>query len=409
MYVCGPTVYGRIHVGNARPFLVFGLMKRYLEWRGQPVTLVENITDVNEKIDVPARERGVTSAELAAEMTAAYISDTDRLGIGRPDREPLASQTMTEIVALIAELVAGGHAYAADGDVYFAVRSFAPYGELSGQRPDELRAGARVEPGEHKRDPVDFALWKATKPGEDTSWPSPWGDGRPGWHIECSAMAEKLLGREFEVHGGGRDLIFPHHENEVAQSGAAGRPFARVWAHNGMLRLSGEKMSKSLGNIDGLAGVLDRWGAETLIMFMLQAHYASPVDYDDEALERARAACATLRNRLRTGAGEDPELRAAVCAALDDDFATPAALALLFRAPPTARDTVAEVLDVLGLGSLAHDAPPPDDVVALARERQAARERRDFAESDRLRDEIGGRGFEVRDGAGGFELYPRDG
>jgi len=409
MYVCGPTVYGRIHVGNARPFVVFGLMKRYLEWRGRPVTLVENITDINDKIYTAGRAQGIASADLARDMAAAYVADTDRLGIGRPDREPLASETLGEIIALISELVASGHAYEADGDVYFAVRSFAPYGDLSGQRPDELRAGARVEPGEHKRDPVDFALWKATKPGEDTSWPSPWGDGRPGWHIECSAMAEKLLGREFEVHGGGRDLIFPHHENEVAQSCAAGRPFARVWAHNGMLRLSGEKMSKSLGNIDGLAAALDRWGAETLIMFMLQAHYASPVDYDDEALERARAACTTLRNRLRAGSGQDPGLRAAVCAALDDDFSTPQALALLFRAPPTARDTVAEVLDVLGLGSLAHDAPPPDDVVALARERQAARERRDFAESDRLRDEIGGRGFEVRDGAGGFELYPRDG
>ena len=236
MYVCGPTVYGRMHVGNARPFVIFGLMKRYLEWRGQPVTLVENVTDVNEKIDVAARARGIPSAELAAEMTAAYIADTDRLGIGRPDREPLASQTMTEIVALIAELVAGGHAYEAGGDVYFAVRSFPAYGELSGQRPDEMRAGARVDPGEHKRDPIDFALWKAHKPDEDTAWPSPWGDGRPGWHIECSAMAEKLLGPRFEVHGGGRDLIFPHHENEAAQSGAAGRPFARVWAHNGMLR-----------------------------------------------------------------------------------------------------------------------------------------------------------------------------
>ena len=342
-------------------------------------------------------------------MAAAYVADTDRLGIGRPDAEPLASETLAEIVALIEELIADGHAYEAGGDVYFDVRSFPPYGDLSGQRPDELRAGARVEPGEHKRDPVDFALWKATKPDEDTAWPSPWGEGRPGWHIECSAMAEKLLGREFAVHGGGRDLIFPHHENEVAQSCAAGRPFARVWAHNGMLRLSGAKMSKSEGNIDPLADALDRWGAETFIMFLLQAHYASPVDYDDEALERARAACATLRNRLRSGSGTDDGLRSAAWAALDDDFSTPQALALLFRAPPEARDTVAEVLDVLGLGSLAHDAPPPDDVVALADERQAARERRDFAEADRLRDEIAARGWEVRDGAHGHELYPLDG
>jgi cysteinyl-tRNA synthetase len=272
-----------------------------------------------------------------------------------------------------------------------------------------MRAGTRVEPGGHKRDPIDFALWKATKPDEDTAWSSPWGDGRPGWHIECSAMAEKLLGRTFEVHGGGRDLIFPHHENEVAQSCAAGRPFASVWAHNGMLRLSGEKMSKSEGNIDGLAEALDRVGPQTFLMFLLQVHYASPVDYDEEALERARAACATLRNRLRAGSGEDPTLRAAVCAALDDDFGTPEALALLFRAPPGARDTVAEVLDVLGLGSLTHDEPAPADVVTLAEERQRARDRRDFAESDRLRDDIAGRGWEVRDGASGFVLYPRDG
>jgi cysteinyl-tRNA synthetase len=407
MYVCGPTVYDRIHVGNARPFVVFGLMKRYLEWRGQPVTLVENITDVNDKIYAAATRRGVRSDDLAAEMTRAYVADTDRLGIGRPDREPLASETLAEIVGLIGELVDSGHAYEAGGDVYFAVRSFPGYGDLSGQRPDEMRAGARVEPGEHKRDPIDFALWKATKPDEDTAWPSPWGEGRPGWHIECSAMAEKLLGREFELHGGGRDLIFPHHENEIAQSCAAGRPFARVWAHNGMLRLAGEKMSKSEGNIDGLADALDRWGAETLIMLLLQAHYASPVDYDDEALERAAAACRTLRNRLRAGSGADPALRAGVWDALDDDFNTPQALALLFQAPAGARDTVAEVLGVLGLGALAHDEPPPPEVVAAAEERREARDRRDFAASDRLRDEIAAAGWEVRDTAAGFELYRR--
>ena len=280
IYACGPTVYGRIHVGNARPFVVFGLMKRYLEWRGQPVTLVENITDINDKIYAAAARAGVRSDDLAREMAAAYVADTERLGIGRPDHEPLASETLPEIVGLIEELVASDHAYEADGDVNFAVRSFPPYGELSGQRPDELRAGERVEPGEHKRDPVDFALWKATKREEDTAWPSPWGEGRPGWHIECSAMAEKLLGRRFAVHGGGRDLIFPHHENEIAQSVAAGRPFAAVWAHNGMLQLAGEKMAKSQGNIDLLADALDRWGAETFLMFLLQAHYASPIDYD---------------------------------------------------------------------------------------------------------------------------------
>jgi cysteinyl-tRNA synthetase len=408
IYVCGPTIYDRIHVGNARPVVVFLQMKRYLEWRGQPVRLVENITDINDKIYVAARARGMRSDELAADMARAFVEDTDRLGLGRPDEEPLATETIPEIVALIEELIAAGHAYEAGGDVYFAVRSFDRYGELSGQRPDDVEAGARVEPGEHKHDPVDFALWKATKDDEDTWWPSPWGDGRPAWHIECSAMAEKLLGREFAVHGGGRDLIFPHHENEIAQSCSIGRGFARVWAHNGLLQMSGEKMSKSEGNIDGLGPALDRWGAETLIMFFLQAHYASPVDYDEAALERARKACETLRNRLRAGAGADPAVHAAVCEALDDDFNTPRALAVLFRAPPEARDTVAEVLDVLGLGGLAEVEEAPGEVELLAEARRAARERRDFAESDRLRDEIAALGWEVRDTAGGHELVRRD-
>jgi cysteinyl-tRNA synthetase len=408
IYVCGPTVYDRIHVGNGRPVVVFLQMKRYLEWRGQTVRLVENITDINDKIYTAAQSRGVRSDELAAEMTRAFLADTDRLGLGRPDEEPLASETVPEIVAMIEELVASGHAYEAGGDVYFAVRSFDRYGELSGQRPDDVESGARVEPGEHKRDPVDFALWKATKDDEDTWWPSPWGDGRPAWHIECSAMAEKLLGREFEVHGGGRDLIFPHHENEIAQSCSIGRGFARVWAHNGMLELRGEKMSKSEGNIQGLAEALDEWGPETLIMLFLQAHYASPMEYSDATLEQARAACETLRNRLRSGSGEDAGVRDAVCEALDDDFNTPRALAVLFRAPPEARDTVAEVLDVLGLGGLAEMEEAPGEVELLAEARRAARERRDFAESDRLRDEIAALGWEVRDTAGGYELVRRD-
>ena len=309
MYVCGPTVYNRIHVGNARPFVVFQLMKRYLEWRGQPVLLVENITDINDKIYAAAVRLGVPSDHLAREMSQAYIADTDLLGLGRPDREPRATETMAEIIALIEELIAGGHAYEAGGDVYFAVRSFDRYGMLSNQRIDQLLEGAgSAEPGEHKRDPLDFALWKGNKPGEDTWWDSPWGRGRPGWHIECSAMAERWLGREFALHGGGRDLIFPHHENEIAQSEAGGRPFAQVWAHNGMLRLSGEKMSKSVGNIEPLHEAVEKWGAETLIMFLLRGHYASPIDYDDEALEQARRAAETLRNRLRDG-GDGPRTR----------------------------------------------------------------------------------------------------
>ena len=409
-YVCGPTVYGRIHIGNARPYVVFQLMKRYLEWRGERVTLVENITDINDKIYDAARPLGEPSEDLAAGMAAAYIADTDRLGLGRPDLEPRATETVAEIVALIEELIAAGHAYEAGGDVYFAVRSYDAHGALSNQRIEQLLEGAGAEPGEHKRDPLDFALWKANKPDEDTAWDSPWGRGRPGWHIECSAMAERWLGREFAVHGGGRDLIFPHHENEIAQSRAVGRRFARTWAHNGMLRTRGEKMSKSVGNIEPLHEALDRWGAETLITFFLRAHYASPVDYTDEALTQAQQAAARLRNLLREGTGgHDEALRAGVVEALDDDFNTPRALALLFEAPPEASGTVADVLGVLGLGGLTREEEPPAELQKLARERDRARAVRDFARADELRDSIEAAGWEVRDSAEGTVLYRRHG
>ena len=411
MYVCGPTVYNRIHVGNARPFVVFLLMKRYLEWRGQPVLLVENITDINDKIYAAAVRLGVPSDGLAREMSDAYIADTDLLGLGRPDREPRATETMAEIVALIEELIAGGHAYQAGADVYFAVRSFDRYGMLSNQRIDQLLEGAgSAEPGEHKRDPLDFALWKANKPDEDTWWESPWGRGRPGWHIECSAMAERWLGTEFALHGGGRDLIFPHHENEIAQSQSGGRPFARAWAHNGMLRLSGEKMSKSLCNIDPLHEALDRWGRETFLLFLLRGHYAAPIDYSDETLGQAAAAAETLRNRLRDGdGGDDPQLLEAVREALDEDFNTPRALALLFDAPPSSSGAVREVLEVLGLGSLAVEARAPAELEAKRVERDEARRDRDFARADALRAEIEAAGWEVRDAAEGSALYPRHG
>jgi cysteinyl-tRNA synthetase len=411
MYVCGPTVYDRIHVGNARPFVVFMLMKRYLAWRNQEARLVENITDINDKIYVAAAAAGEPSDVFAARMAEAFIRDTDRLGLGRPDDEPLASESIPEIIQLIEELIQAGHAYEAAGDVYFAVRTFARYGELSGQRPDALRA---TEPGEHKVDPADFALWKATKPDEDTSWPSPWGEGRPAWHIECSAMAEMLLGREFEVHGGGLDLVFPHHENEIAQSCSIGRGFARVWAHNGMLELRGEKMSKSEGNIERLSDALDRpGGRETLIMLFLQAHYRSPVEYSPTTVQRAQATCNTLRNGLRLGDGsrEDPdtELLNQIHNALDNDFNTPQALAALFEAnwhDASVRGAVAEVLDVLGLGSLGEaDVAVPRDIDRLRRARDEARERRDYADADRIRDEIIRQGWEVRDTAAGTAVY----
>ncbi|HSJ95233.1 MAG TPA: cysteine--tRNA ligase, partial [Gaiellaceae bacterium] len=286
MYVCGPTVYQRIHVGNARPFVVFLWLRNWLRLNGYEATLVENVTDVNDKIYDAARAQGIPSAELAERATRWYMEDTGGLGLGRPDVEPLATETIPEIVALIEDLVERGLAYESRGDVYFRVAAYPAYGELSGAKPEDMVA---QEPSDLKEDPRDFALWKATKPGEDTAWDSPWGRGRPGWHIECSAMAEKHLGPEFELHGGGLDLRFPHHENEVAQSRGAGRPFARVWAHNGMLELAQEKMSKSLGNIVSLHDALERWGREPLLLLVLGAHYRQPVEFSDDAMEQARA------------------------------------------------------------------------------------------------------------------------
>jgi cysteinyl-tRNA synthetase len=437
IYSCGPTVYDRIHVGNARPFVVAMVLKRHLDRRGVSSKLVINVTDVNDKIYDAARARGVASTALAAEMTASYLADTGRLGLGRPDVEPLVTETMPEIIGLIERLIAADHAYEADGDVYFAVRSFESYGELSGQKPDELLAEGRVEVGEGKRSPLDFALWKATKPDEDAWWDSPWGRGRPGWHIECSAMAMAHLGEQIDVHGGGLDLIFPHHENERAQSeGATGRRFAGTWLHNGMLRFGDEKMSKSLGNVERLSDALDEWGAETLLLLFARAHYRSPMDYNDDTLAQARAAGEGLREALRklrsaTGDGSgDHELlgeadrrAAAFDAALDDDLATPQALAELFglgssatraiaartlsgRAGATVADTLVSRLGVLGLGGLGADDDVPEEIVGLARERLEARAARDFARSDAIRDQIAAAGFVVRDVDGGFELVP---
>src|SRR5215831_14982312 len=262
MYVCGPTVYQRAHIGNARPFVVFSWLARWLRERGYEVTFVHNVTDVNDKIYDAAPGR---SAQLARDATQWYLEDTGDLGLGMPDTMPLATESIPEIVALIEELVDSGFAYAVEGDVYYRVSRFPDYGRLSRQRPDRVE---EQEPNPLKEDPRDFALWKANKEGEDTWWDSPWGRGRPGWHIECSAMAEKALGPEFWIHGGGLDLVFPHHENEIAQSQAVGRQFARIWMHNGLLELAQEKMSKSLGNDVSLRRVLDVWGRETTLVYL---------------------------------------------------------------------------------------------------------------------------------------------
>jgi cysteinyl-tRNA synthetase len=404
MYVCGPTVYQRIHIGNARPYIVFFWLKRWLVARGYDVTLVENITDINDKIYAAAAREGIGSAELAEKATRWYLEDTDDLSLERPDVEPLATETVPEIVALIGELVDRGLAYESSGDVYFRVAAFPEYGRLSGADPDEMIA---QEPSDLKEDPRDFALWKATKAHEDTSWDSPWGPGRPGWHIECSAMAEKHLGPEFEIHGGGIDLRFPHHENELAQSRGVGRRFAHLWAHNGMLRLDEEKMSKSTGNIVSLREVLDRWGPEAILVYFLGAHYRSPIDYSDEAMEAAQAQAESFRTAFRVAAqrGDAPPW-ADFAAALEDDFNTPTALALLHEWRAAGElDLLARGLSIFGLGVEAAESAPAE-VVSLADARQQARAAQDFGKADRLREEIASHGWEVQDVAEGYRLIP---
>jgi cysteinyl-tRNA synthetase len=401
MYVCGSTVYQRVHVGNARPFLLAMWLERWLERNGYEVTLVHNITDVDDRVYEAAAAQGIGSRELAEQATRWFLEDTDDLGLGRPDHEPRASETIPEIVALIQELIDRELAYAVDGDVYFRVAGFPEYGRLSGQKPDQVE---EQEPNPLKEDPRDFALWKAQKPAEDAGWPSPWGPGRPGWHIECSAMAEKYLGPEFEIHGGGLDLRFPHHENELAQSRGAGRPFARVWLHNGMLEVDEEKMSKSIGNVYTLRQALDDWGRETLLVYFLTAHWRKPIDFSDRELHAAEARAEGLREVFRNPSLPEGSWEA-FAAALDDDFNTAEALAVMHSWRD--HELLRRALDVFGLASLAEQADAPPDVRELAERRERARAERAFEEADRLRGEIEAAGWEVRDVAEGFQLVPK--
>jgi len=429
IYACGPTVYNRIHVGNARPFVVFSLLTRFLEHLGRDVTFAVNITDVNDKIYAAARAQGVPSRELAEGMTALYRADTDLLGLGRPDHEPLATAYIGDIVELIGDLLDRGAAYVSQGDVYFRVAADEGYGSLSHRRAEDMQQGE--DDDGRKEDPRDFALWKAEKPGEDTAWDAPWGRGRPGWHIECSAMAEQLLGVGFAIHGGGSDLVFPHHENEAAQTrGARGEELARIWMHNGMLEFGGEKMAKSVGNVERLSDAVARWGAETLVMFFLGGHYRQPIQYRDDVLEDARARVARVREAVRAlPPGPSPEDMAGVrdrfLDALADDFNTPNALAALFEwireanrrasasasAEPPGRAHLEEMLGVLGLSSLLGEAArePSAHELALLERRQAARAAKDWAEADRLRAELAAAGWDVRDSADGPSLVLRDG
>jgi cysteinyl-tRNA synthetase len=404
MYVCGPTVYARAHIGNARPFVLGMWLRSWLRATGYDAVLVHNITDINDRIYEAAPG---ASADLAARATGWYLQDTGDLGLGMPDHLPKATETVPQIVAFIEQLVDEGHAYAVEGDVYFRVASFPEYGRLSGQRPDQVE---EQEPNPLKEDPRDFALWKANKPEtEDTWWDSPWGRGRPGWHIECSVMAEEILGPVFEIHGGGLDLVFPHHENEVAQSRALGREFARIWTHNGMLRFTGEKMSKSLGNVMTIRETIDTFGHEAVLVFFLTGHWRKPIDFSAETMAQATARLETLRNAFTLEPAAVEESRwESFAAALEDDFDTPRALAVLHDwASSRQLELLRRGLEVFGLGSVAERQAAPPEVVDLAARRAAARQERDFEAADRLRAEIEALGWEMRDEPDGSYVLVR--
>ncbi len=422
LYVCGPTVYEVPHVGHGRQALEFDVIRRYLEWRGFDVTFVSNVTDVEDKIIARAAEEGSTEPEVAQRYEAAYWAEMDRLGVRRPDSLPRATGYIEQMVKLIGELVDAGRAYVVEGQgVYFDVASFPEYGELAHRRLDDLleSAGARVDVDERKRNPVDFALWKSAKPGEP-AWDSPWGKGRPGWHIECSAMSLDLLGEGFDVHGGGDDLIFPHHENERVQAEGAGHRFARYWIHNGMVMVGSEKMAKSLGNFTTLKDAVDAHGPRAMRMAVLQTHYRSPVEIGDGELDAAEEAVARLdaltRRARVAGIRPDAPLDAAAVAefsaAMDDDFGTPEAMAVVFR---LARETnlaidegevdraaagVATVRELTGaLGLELDDASGAGDaeIQAEVERRDEARTAGDFAEADRIRAELAERGITLED------------
>ena len=442
MYVCGMTVYDYCHLGHARVLVVFDMIARWLRQHGYPLTYVRNITDIDDKIIARANENGETIGELTARFIAAMNEDSDALGVLRPDIEPKATEHIGQMIAMIEDLVANGKAYPApNGDVYYAVREFAEYGQLSGKSLDDLRAGERVDVDANKRDPLDFVLWKAAKPGEP-SWESPWGNGRPGWHIECSAMGGELFGQTFDIHGGGADLQFPHHENEIAQScGAHGglcghdAPHAagkrinshvKYWLHNGFIRVDNEKMSKSLGNFFTIRDVLKKYAPEVVRFFILRAHYRSPLNYSDAHLDDAKNSLARLYNTLGNVQAAEFAVREDAndftrrfFAAMDDDFNTAEAMSVLFELANEANKTgsaeLAGCLKALGgtLGLLQDDPQhflqsggeegglSADEIEALIAQRKTARETKNWAESDRIRDLLAEHKILLKDGADG--------
>jgi len=433
MYACGPTVYNLFHVGNARPLIMFDVLRRYFEYRGNEVMFVQNFTDIDDKIINRANEEGCTSDEIAEKYINEYWVDARGLGVREATIHPKATENVEEIIALIVKLIDKGFAYQSGGDVYYRTSKFADYGKLSRQPLEELQAGARVDVAEIKENPMDFALWKAAKPNEPY-WDSPWGQGRPGWHIECSAMASRYLGDTIDIHCGGQDLTFPHHENEIAQSeGASGKQFVRYWVHNGFISIDSKKMSKSLGNFFTVREAAEAYGYENIRMFMLMSHYRSPLNYSGEilmqakaALERLKTAKASLEFIAENGSdtaydGEAefisslPKYRERFIEAMDDDFNTADAIAVIFElvresntvaASPSpsksfavaALDMLGELAGVLGLFyAEADDKGLDKEVEALIEARQTARKEKNWAEADRIRDVLSEMGIVLED------------
>jgi len=454
LYVCGITSYDYCHIGHARSFLVFDMIVRYLRYRGYRVTFIRNFTDIDDKIINRANESGIDPTELANRFIAEFYADSDRLGILRPDLEPRATEHIPEMIGLIQELIDKGLAYQSGNDVYFRVEQFAGYGALSGRNLEDMQAGARIEVNEQKQHPMDFVLWKGSKPGEP-KWDSPWGQGRPGWHIECSAMSRKYLGQTFDIHGGGQDLIFPHHENEIAQSmGATGKPFANIWIHHGFVTIRDEKMSKSLNNFLTIREILEQYPPEALRLFIFSTQYRNPLDFSEAAMQDAEAAldrmydclariarCADGGNSAAVIGTRDREkiesLRQRFEQAMDNDFNTAQALGLLFDAikvlnkgvqalppGPASSDivllrqgagTVRELAEVMGLlreepgqyserkkeKRLAAIEISVADIERLIEERASVRARKDWAAGDAIRDRLLRHGIELKDGAAG--------
>ncbi len=426
IYACGPTVYDFFHIGNARPFIIFDTLRRYLEYKGFKVTFVQNFTDVDDKMIARAKKENVTLFSLGERFIAEYFKDAQALGIKEATVHPRATQHIEDIISLIQMIIKNGHAYQVGGDVYFDVGSFPGYGKLSGQSMDELLAGARIDVFEQKKNPGDFALWKAAKPGE-VSWESPWGQGRPGWHIECSAMSMKYLGETIDIHAGGQDLIFPHHENEVAQSEAAtGKPFAKYWMHNGYINVDNEKMSKSKGNFFTVRDISRKYDLKVVRLFMLSAHYRSPINFSEELIMQAASAMTRIKNFrdklkhiAKAGSTADSKKIAELIVllkerfeqAMDDDLNTAEALGAVFeflrdvnielekdgdaKGALKALEMLDTLLGVMGLEP--ENEEIPEEILELARQRKNAREKKDFAQADALRDKISALGYTIKD------------